>query len=66
VALQVGEPGLGFGGCWAGQFVVAVAGDQVAELLAAGDGVFGLDFGAESMPAVKSTHPPRGASKING
>ncbi len=47
VAFEVGEPGFGFGGCGAGQLVVAVAGDEVAELLAAGDGVFGLDFGAE-------------------
>jgi hypothetical protein len=48
VAFEAGETGLGFGGCRAGQLVVAVAGDQVAELFAAGDGVFGFDFGAES------------------
>ncbi len=47
VALQVGEPGFGFGGCGAGQSVVAVTGDQIAELLAPGDGVFGFGFGTE-------------------
>jgi hypothetical protein len=47
VTFEIGEPGFGFGGRGAGQQVVAVAGDQVAQLLAAGDGVFGLDFGAE-------------------
>ena len=47
MAFELGEPGLGFGGCGAGQLVVAVAGDQVTQLLAAGDGLFCFDFGAE-------------------
>jgi len=47
VALQVGEPGFGFGGCGAGQRVLPVAGDQVAELFATGDGVFGFHFSTE-------------------
>ena len=47
MASELDEPGLGFGGCGTSQLVMAVAGDQVTQLLAAGDGFFRLDFGAE-------------------
>ena len=47
MSFELGEPCFGFGGCGAGQRVLPVAGDQVAELFATGDGVFGFDFSTE-------------------
>ncbi|MFE5586174.1 hypothetical protein [Kitasatospora sp. NPDC056531] len=51
--LELGETALRLGRGWSGEAVELAAGDQVAELLAAGDRLLGLDLVAE--PGVGGT-----------